>query len=355
VVTCLAPNYAAASNFAIFLHGYAMNPERRAFLASFGAALAARPQSTHAQQTSRPRNIGVLMGLANDAEAQARVKAIEQGLTSKGWVIGQNLRIEYRFAASDAERMFSFSKDLVRLRPDVIIGHSTPVVAALLQATQTIPIVFVVVSDPVGSGFVASMAQPGGNITGFVTLQPTTTGKYLSILKELKSQLTRVALMYNPESVPRGGTFYMPTLMKSLMESGVIPITAEVHSPADIETIMADLGAAPGSGLIVMAGNFTTLYRALIVSLAARLRIPTIYPYRYFVDDGGLVSYGVNVLDLFRRASEYVDRILQGAEPADLPVQAPKKFELVINLKTAHALGLVVPRILLAGADALIE
>jgi putative tryptophan/tyrosine transport system substrate-binding protein len=295
------------------------------------------------------------MGLANDAEAQARVKAIEQGLTSKGWVIGQNLRIEYRFAASDAERMFSFSKELVRLHPDVIIGHSTPVVAALLQATQTIPIVFVVVGDPVGSGFLASIARPGGNVTGFVTLQPTATSKYLSILKEFKSQLTRVALMYNPESVPRSETLYIPMFMDAAKEFHVTPIAAEVRNPADIETIMADLGAAPGSGLIVMAGNFTSLHRALIVSLAARLRIPTIYPYRYFVDEGGLVSYGVDVLGLFRRVPDYVDRILQGARPADLPVQAPKKFELVINLKTARSLGLVVPRILLAGADALIE
>jgi putative tryptophan/tyrosine transport system substrate-binding protein len=171
----------------------------------------------------------------------------------------------------------------------------------------------------------------------------------------LKSQLTRVALMYNPESAPRDGTFYIPTFMKSPMEFRITPIAAEVHSPADIETIMAELGAAPGSGLIVMAGNFTTLHRALIISLAARLRIPTIYPYRYFVDEGGLVSYGVDVLDLFRRVPDYVDRILQGARPADLPIQAPKKFELVINLKTARTLGLVVPRILLAGADALIE
>ena len=339
----------------MFLHGLPMNPGRRAFLASLSAALAVRPKSTHAQQASRLRTIGVLMGLANDAETQARAKALEQGLANKGWVVGQNLRIEYRFAASDAERMFSFSKELVALHPDIIIGHSTPVVAALIQATQTIPIVFVVVGDPVGSGFVASIAEPGGNITGFVTLQPTITGKHLSILRELKSQLTRVALMYNPESVPRGGTSYMPTFMESAKEFRVTPIAAEVHSAADIETTMADLGAAPGSGLIVMAGNFTSLHRALIVSLAARLRIPTIYPYRYFVDEGGLVSYGVDVLDLFRRVPDYVDRILQGARPADLPVQAPKKFELVINLKTARTLGLVVPRILLAGADALIE
>jgi putative tryptophan/tyrosine transport system substrate-binding protein len=332
-----------------------MNPERRVFLASLGAVLTVRPTSTHAQQAGTLRTIGVLMGLANDAETQARAKAIERGLASKGWVVGQNLRIEYRFAASDAERISSFSRELVALHPDIIIGHSTPVVAALLQATQTIPIVFAAVGDPVGSGFVASLAQPGGNITGFVTLQSTIIGKHLSILRELKSQLSRVALMFNSESAPRDGTFYIPRFMKSPTEFHVTPIAAEVHSPADIETIMAELGAAPGSGLIVMAGNFTSLHRALIISLAARLRIPTIYPYRYFVDEGGLVSYGVDVLDLFRRVPDYVDRILQGARPSDLPIQAPKKFELVINLKTARTLGLVVPRILLAGADALIE
>jgi putative ABC transport system substrate-binding protein len=332
-----------------------MNPERRALLASLGAALAVRPTSTHAQRAGPLRTIGVLMGLANDAESQARAKAIEQGLANKGWIVGQNLRIEYRFAASDSERMFRFSKELVALHPDIIIGHSTPVVAALLDSTKTIPIVFVAVGDPVGSGFIASIARPGGNVTGFSVLQPTVTGKYLSILRELKSQIGRVAIMYNPESVSVGGASYMPAFMGSAKEFNVTPIAAEVHSPADIESTMADLGAAPGSGLIVIAGNFTSLHRALIVSLAARLRIPTIYPYRYFVDEGGLVSYGVDVLDLFRRVPDYVDRILQGARPADLPVQAPKKFELVINLKTARTLGLVVPRILLAGADALIE
>jgi putative tryptophan/tyrosine transport system substrate-binding protein len=308
-----------------------------------------------AQPAERKCVVGVLMGLAHDAETQARAKVIEQGLAQKGWIIGKNLRIEYRFAAGDAERMLSLSKELVALHPDVIIGHSTPVVAALLQVTQTIPIVFVVVTDPVGSGFVASLARPGGNVTGFTNLQPTITGKYLSILRELKSQLSRVALMYNPESFPRGAASYTPSFVEAAKEFHVTPIANEVNSPVDIETAMADLGAVPGSGLIVVAGNFTTLHRELIISQAASLRIPTIYPYRYFVDEGGLMSYGVDVLDLFRRAPDYVDRILQGAKPADLPVQAPKKFELIINLKTARALGLTVPRILLAGADALIE
>ena len=334
----------------------AMNLERRAFVAFLSAALAVRSIPTNAQPATRLRTIGVLMGLANDEETQARAKAIEQGLAKKGWIVGQNLRIEYRFAAGDAERMHSFSKELAALHPDVIIGHSTPVVAALLQATPDN-------SDRIrrccrSQSAVASsqaLARPGGNVTGFTNLQPTITGKYLSILRVLKSQLTRVALMYNPESVPNCGTYYLPSFMESAKEFHVTPIAAEVHSTAEIETAMADFGAVPGSALIVMPGNFTSLHRELIVSLAARLRIPTIYPYRYFVDEGGLLSYGVDVLDLFRRAPDYVDRILHGAKPAELPVQAPKKFELVINLKAARTLGLVVPRILLAGADAVIE
>jgi putative ABC transport system substrate-binding protein len=328
---------------------------RRRYAALLGGAVGMWAIALRAQPAERKCVVGVLMGLAHDAETQARAKVIEQGLAQKGWIIGKNLRIEYRFAAGDAERMLSLSKELVALHPDVIIGHSTPVVAALLQFTQAIPIVFVVVTDPVGSGFVASLARPGGNATGFTNLQPTITGKYLSILRELKSQLSRVALMYNPESFPRGAASYTPSFVEAAKEFHVTPVANEVSSPVDIETAMADLGAVPGSGLIVVAGNFTTLHRELIISQAANLRIPTIYPYRYFVDEGGLMSYGVDVMDLFRRAPDYVDRILQGAKPADLPVQAPKKFELVINLKTARALGLVVPRILLAGADALIE
>jgi putative ABC transport system substrate-binding protein len=328
--------------------------ERRAFVAFLSAALAMRPISAFAQQT-HSHLVGVLMGLANDEESQARAKIIEEGLAKKGWVVGQNLRIEYRFADGDIGRMQSLSKELVALRPDVIIAHSTPVVAALQRVTQTIPIVFVVVADPVGSGFVASLASPGGNITGFTNLLPTITGKYLSILIELQPQLTRVGLLYNPASVPGGGTSFMLTFVESAKEYHVTPIGIEIHDSSEIGAAMADLGAVPSSGLIVMPDNFTTFYRKSIIPLAARLRIPTIYPYRYFVDEGGLLSYGIDVLDLFRRVPDYVDRILQGTKPADLPVQAPKKFELVINLKTAGVLGLAVPRILLAGADALIE
>jgi putative ABC transport system substrate-binding protein len=328
--------------------------ERRAFVAVLGAALALRPAVIRAQET-RLRRLGVLMGLANDEEAKARARIIEQGLAKKGWVVGQNLHVDYRFAEGDIERMPGLSKELIALQPDVIIAHSTPVLAALRQATQTIPIVFVVVADPVGSGFVTSLARPGGNITGFTNLLPTITGKYLSILRELQPRLDYAGLMYNPASVPSGGMSFMSAFMEAAKEYHVTPTGLEIHDSGEIATAMARLGAVPNSGLIVMPDNFTTLNRQSIISSAARLRIAAIYPYRYFVDEGGLLSYGIDVLDLFRRAPDYVDRILQGAKPADLPVQAPRKFELVINLKTSRALGLTVPRILLAGADALIE
>jgi putative ABC transport system substrate-binding protein len=328
---------------------------RRRFIVLLGGATAMWSIPSRAQQFGRKRTIGVLMGLANDAEAQARVKAIEQGLQKEGWIVGQNVQIEYRFAAGDANRMRAFAKELVDLQPEVILGHSTPVVSALVKATRKIPVVFIVVSDPIGSGFVASMARPGGNVTGFTNLQSTITGKYLSILKEMIPNLARVALMYNPISATSAGAYYMQSFIASATEFKVKSIRAEVHSQREIESVMAGLGAEPGSGLIVMPDNFTTLNRELIISLAARWRIPTIYPYRYFAEAGGLMSYGVDVIDLFRRAPAYVSRILRGANPADLPVQAPTKFEFVINLRTAKALGLVVPRILLAGADALIE
>ena len=246
-------------------------------------------------------------------------------------------------------------KSCVELKPDCILGHSTPVVTALMQATRTIPIVFVSVSDPIGSGFVASMARPAGNMTGFTILPATITGKYLSMLKEMVPQLARVAILYNPDSAPAAGTFFLTPFVGAAREFKVQPITAQVRNPAEIESTIAKLGSQPRSGLIVMPDNFTSVHRKLIISLAAQFRIPTIYPYRYFADEGGLLSYGVDTSNLFRRAAEYVSRILRGAKPADLPVQAPTKFELVINLKTARALGLVVPRILLAGADATIE
>lgn len=327
--------------------------DRRAFVAAIGATLTLDP--TSAQQSRNLRTVGVLFGLAEDPQTEARAEVIKDGLAKRGWVAGQNLRLEYRFAAGSEEDMLRLAKELVALQPDVIVGHSTPVVDALLKVTRTIPIVFVVVADPLASGFVATLAHPGGNVTGFSNPLPTITGKYLSILRELEPALGNVALMYNPESVPGGGTLFKPAFMESAKEFHVTPVIDEVHSSAEIEKTMTDLAGLPGSALIVMADNFTSLRRKLIIQQAARLRLPTLYPYRYFVDEGGLLSYGVDVLDLFRRAPDYVDRILRGAKPADLPVQTPLKFSLTINLKTAHALGLVVPRILLAGADRLVD
>jgi putative ABC transport system substrate-binding protein len=328
--------------------------KRREFITLLGGALAAQAIPANAQQL-RVRIVGMLMGFANDAEAKARVEAFEKGLEIEGWSLGQDLRIEYRYAEGDSVRMKALAKELVELKPDCILGHSTPVVTALMQATRTIPIVFVSVADPVGSGFVASMARPGGNMTGFTIFPATITGKYLSMLKEMVPQLARVAILYNPDSAPAAGTFFLSPFVGAAREFKVRPITAQVRNPAEIESTIAKLGSEPRSGLIVMPDNFTSVHRELIISLAAQFRIPTIYPYRYFADEGGLLSYGVDITDLFRRAAEYVSRILRGAKPADLPVQAPTKFELVINLKTARALGLVVPRILLAGADATIE
>ncbi len=328
---------------------------RREFITLLGGALTSRPIPANAQPAARTRTVGVLMGLANDAEAQGRSMAFEQGLERQGWSLGQNLRIEYCYAEGDSARMQALAKELVELKPDCIVGHSTPVVTALKHATRTIPIVFVSVSDPMGSGFVASMARPVGNITGFTILHASIAGKYLAMLKEIVPQLARVALMYNPDSVPDSGAFFSGAFMEAAAKYKVRPIIAEVHDPAEIENTITKLGGETGSGVALVPDNFTTVHRELIISLTAQFRIPAIYPYRYFAEAGGLLSYGVDAVDLFRRAAEYVSRILRGADPADLPVQAPTKFELVINLKTAKALGLVIPRALFAGADQVIE
>lgn len=328
--------------------------ERRAFLALVGGTLLHLPFPTNAFSADL-RTVGVLMGLANDAETQARSRAFEQGLETEGWTVGQNLRIVYRFANGDAGRMQEFANEFVELKVDCILAHSTPVVAALMKATRTIPVVFVSVSDPIGSGFVASMARPGGNVTGFTLLQPTIPGKYLSLLKEMAPHLNHAALMYNPGSVPGKGAFFIPSFIESAAEYEVKPMVAEVNSSADIEAAITQLGAEPGGALITVPDNFLTVHRDLIIALAAKFRIPAVYPYRYFAEAGGLLSYGVDAVNLFHRTTDYVSRILRGAKPADLPVQGPTKFEMVINLRTAQTLGLVVPRFMLAGADAVLE
>ena len=329
--------------------------ERRKFISWLGGTALFWPLLARPADDRPAATVGVIMGLADDKETQARSKAFEDGLHREGWIIGQNLHIEYRFANADRELMQTYANALVQLKCDCIVGHSTPVVAALKKATSSIPIVFVSVSDPIGSGFASSMAHPGGNMTGFTILQATITGKYLSMLRELTSNVTRVALMYNPESVPGAGTFFMPSFIDSAAEFKVEPIVATVRSAAEIQTAMVNLGAQPGGALITVPDNFLSLHRDLIISLAAKYKIPAIYPYRYFAEAGGLLSYGVDAVNLFERATDYVSRILRGTKPADLPVQGPTKFEMVINIKTARTLGLVVPRFLLAGADAVVE
>src|SRR5437870_396823 len=328
---------------------------RREFITLLGGALADQAIPANAQEPVRVRTVAALMGFANDAGAKARTEALEKGLESEGWSLGQNLRIEYRYAEGDSAHMQALAKELVELKPDCLLSQSTPVTHALMRATRTIPIVFVAVSDPIGSGFVASVARPGGNITGFTVLHATIAGKYLEILKEMVPQLARAAIIYNPSSVPAGGKFFSRPFNDSATKLKVRPITAEVHDSSEIENAMMKLGRGSGSGLILVPDNFMSVHRDLIISLTAQFRIPAIYPYRYFAEAGGLVSYGVHAIDQFRRASEYVSRILRGAKPADLPVQAPTKFELVINLRTAKAFGIVIPKILLAGAEQVIE
>jgi putative ABC transport system substrate-binding protein len=331
--------------------------KRRRIVALLGGAtvvLAAMPRAESAGHTPL---VGFLMGLADDKEAHTRISAFEESLGKLGWVIGHDVQIDYRFGAGDADRMRRFAQELVGLRPDVIVGHSTPVVTELVRATRTIPIVSVVIADPVGSGFAASIAKPGGNVTGFTNLNPTIPGKLLTILQQITPKLAHVALLYNPDTVAHGelATEYFKSFDAAASAFAVQATQAEVRTPGEIRQTMQDLAREPGCGLIVMPDNFTAVHRQNIISLAADWSVPAIYAYRFFVEEGGLISYGVDVVDLFRRAPEYVSRILRGANPADLPFQAPTKFELAINLKTAKALGLLVPKILLASADVLIE
>jgi putative ABC transport system substrate-binding protein len=322
---------------------------------SVGAGLLISLVVVHAKSSSDLKTVGVLFGLGNDHDAEVRARAFEDGLRSYGWSTGQNPHIEYRYAAGSLELMQQFAAELVNLNCICILGQSTPVAAALHKATSRVPVVFVAVTDPIGGGLVATLAHPGGNVTGFTNMHATITGKYLSMLKQLVPELSRAAIVYNPDSAPGAGMLFLNPFVDAAKEFGIEPVIAQVHTPAEIETAMIALEGVRGSGLIVMPDNFTSLYRQQFVSLAARFRIPTIYPYRYFAEEGGLMSYGADPIAVFGQASDYVNRILRGADPADLPVQAPTKFELVINLKTARALGRVVPRILLAGADAVID
>jgi len=327
---------------------------RREFITLVGGAAVSWPLMAHAQQPDRMRRIGVLMGFAeNDSQAQAHIAAFRDGLQKLGWTEGGNIRIDTRWVAFDAELRQRFARELVALQPDLILSQGTPTTADLMLQTRTIPIIFATVTDPVGSGFVASLAHPGGNVTGFTLSEPTMAGKWVELLKEIAPRVNRVALLFNPVTAPYADYFLKP--FKAAGPSfAVEAIAAPFRDTSELESVAAQV-REPNGGLIVMPDSFTEARRVEIISLAARYHLPAVYAYRLFTKLGGLLSYGVDLTDNFRRAATYVDRVLKGEKPADLPVQAPVKYELTINLKTAKALDLDVPLNLRLRADEVIE
>jgi len=328
--------------------------KRREFITLLGGAAAGWPIAVRAQQSERKRRVGVLMGLAaDDAEAQDRIAAFEQGLQQSGWTNGGNLQIDYRRGAGDTVPTRRYADELVALAPHVILASGGSVVGALLQATRTIPIVFTQTPDPVAAGFVASLARPGGNATGFTTSEYGISGKWLELLKEIAPGVTRAAVLRDP-TIPSGiGQF--ASIQSVASSFGVELSPVDMRDASEIERDVAAFARGSNSGLIVTSSGLAAVHRELIITLAARYRLPAVYSYRYFAKGGGLISYGPDPIDQYRRAAGYVDRILRGEKPADLPVQAPTKYELAINLKTAKALGLTVPPSLLARADEVIE
>jgi putative ABC transport system substrate-binding protein len=330
--------------------------QRREFIVTLGGAAIASPLATRAQQPERMRRIGVLMGYSeSDSEAQANIAAFREALEKLGWAEDRNIRFDTRWATpEDAEARQRFAKELVALQPDLILSHTTPTTAALLQQTRTIPIIFANVSDPVGSGFVTSFQRPGGNVTGFNVSEPTLAGKLVELLKEIAPRVARVAMLFNPATAPYA-EYWLSPFKAAAASFAVVAIEARVRDRSELESVFAAQAREPNGGLIVMSDSFTLAHSVEITSLAARYRLPVVYPYRLFAGVGGLLSYGVDLTDCFRRAATYADRILKGAKPSELPVQAPVKFKLVINLKTAKALGLDVPLQLQQRADEVIE
>jgi len=328
--------------------------QRREFIVALGG-MAAWPISARAQQADRARRIGVLMAYAqSDPEGQGWVAEFREGLQKLGWTEGRNIWIDIRWTTpGDAKSVQRFAKELVALQPD-LLTQTTPITATLLQETRTIPIIFANIADPVGSGFVASFSRPSGNVTGFLNMEPTMVGKWLELLKEIAPRLHRVAFLFNPATATYA-EIYLNPFKAAAASFAVEAITAPVNDTSELETVIAAQARAPNSGLITMPDSFLNARRAEVTSLAARHRLPAVYPYRLFAEVGGLLSYGNDVLDNYRRAAIYADRILKGEKVADLPVQAPTKYELVINLKTARALGLDVPAQLLARADEVVE
>lgn len=329
---------------------------RRDLITLIGGAAAAWPLVVRAQQHDEVRRIGVVLNVAaDDSEAQASVAAFKQTLQQLGWSEGRNLQINFRGAADNPELMQAFAKELVALQPHVILTRSTPVTAALLKQTRSIPIVFTVVSDPVGERFVESLARPGGNATGFTNVEFSLTGKWLELLKEVAPRVKRVAFIFNPELAPGSGSYYTRLIEGSAPPLAVTPTVAPVHDAADIERAIDEFVHEPNGGLVVLPDATTLVHRGLIVAQADRHHVPAIYAFRSAVIEGGLMSYGIDVVDQYRQAAGYVDRILHGTKPAELPVQLPAKFVMSINLRTAKGLGLDVPLLLQQRADEVIE
>jgi ABC-type uncharacterized transport system substrate-binding protein len=326
---------------------------RRDFITLLGGATAAWPVAAGAQQQQRMRRIGVLMALASDdPEGQARLAAVAQGLQQSGWTIGQNVRVDYRWSGGNADNISKYAAELVALAPDVILAHSSQAVAPLLQATRTVPIVFTAVSDPVAAGYVDSLARPGGNATGFLVWEYGIAAKWLELLKEIAPRVTRAAVLR--ETVVAGGPALFGVIQAAAPSLGVELRPVDVRDAGEIERAITAFAQGANGGLIVTGSIFAAVHRDLIITLAARYKLPAVYFGRHFIGDG-LISYGPDFVDQFRRAAGYVDRILKGEKPADLPVQAPTKYELVVNLKTAKALGLEIPTSVLARADEVIE
>jgi putative ABC transport system substrate-binding protein len=331
-------------------------PMRRRDLITWLGGAAAWPVVARAQQGERIRRIGVLIAAGeNDPEGKARLSAFTEGLAELRWTDGRTVRIDVRWAAGNVDLMRMFAKELVDLRPDVIISEATPTTAALQRETRTIPIVFTSVADPIGSGFVASLPRPGGNITGFAFIEASMAGKYLELLTEIAPGVKRAAIMFNPDTISGRGSYYLPVFEAAARSLNVTPIVAPVHSDAEIETVITSLGRERGGGLVVSTDSFMVVHRAPTILQAARNNVPAVYWNDFFTRDGGLLSYGPDQLDLFRRTATYVDRILRGAMPTDLPVQLPVKFKMLVNVKTAKVLGLTVPQSILLRADEVIE
>jgi putative ABC transport system substrate-binding protein len=330
--------------------------DRRKFSTLLGGAAVAWPLVARAQQGGRIRRIGVLEGFAeSNREGQERTAAFRDGLKQLGWIEGRNIRIDIRWAApGDAELIPRLAKELVALQLDLILSSSTPTTAALLNETRTIPIVFANISDPLGSGFVASYPRPGGNVTGFTNMEPTMAGKWLELLKESAPRTTRVAMLFNPATAPYA-EYWLNPFKSAASALAVAGTAAPVHEASELESVIAAQAREPNGGLIVMPDSFPLDHAAAVTSLAARYWLPGVYPYRIFAELGGLLAYGNDRLDSYRRAAGYADRILKGENPGELPVQFPVKFELIVNLKAGKALGLALPPSLLGRADEVIE